>query len=395
MGKMQFKEAKAGIDNYLLNPKKANDAEALYYKGRIYNSLSREEETSKNDAFIYKSTAFESFKKYQLIDKKDVYMLLENHTSYLDLYYGFYDLGAKQFNSKNFEGAEMAFKKAIEVKDFILSKKYEYNQTTLYATDTSLILNIAAAAIQAKKEDEAVAYYKMLTDVNIAGADFKEIYLYMVDYYSKKDNSTELKNILTKAKKLYPGDDTWFDTEIKIVSKSGNKEMIFSKYDELLAENPTSFLLSYNYAVEIYNSLYGKEATHPGDIALSDKLTQTIKLAIKNESTTEITATMLMTNHLYNMGFDILNRVSMNKSVKPEDVKKKSELKSIASKSFDDCILYGETVLKHFESITQKTAIQKANYKIVLGYLSEIYTQKKMPAKAAEYDKKSAATDKM
>ena len=57
--------------------------------------------------------------------------------------------------------------------------------------------------------------------------------------------------------------------------------------------------------------------------------------------------------------------------------------------------MYAENVIAFYESIEQKTSLQKANYKIVLGYLSDIYTQKKLPVKATEYDKKNAAVDKM
>lgn len=394
-GKMKFQDAKTAIDNYLQNPKKSADAEAYYYKGRIYNSLSRESATSKDESFSLKLIAFDAFKKNQALDKKDFYLLLENHTSFLDLYYGFYDIGAKQFNSKNYEMAELAFKKAIEVKDYILNKKYEYNETVLYPIDTALILNIAASAIQAKKEDEAVAYYKILTDANINGADNKEVYLYLLDYYTRKDNEEELKNILTKAKRLYPNDESWIDAEIKSVSKSGDKSKLFSKYEELIAEYPKSFLLPYNYSVEMYNSLYGKDAINAGDNQLSIKLSDIIKIAINNEEKSEITATMLMTNHLFNMAFDLLNRASQIKSTNPEELKRKSGLKATANKSLDDCILYAENVIAFYESIEQKTSLQKANYKIVLGYLSDIYTQKKLPVKATEYDKKNAAVDKM
>ena len=49
INKNQFKEAKAGIDKYLSNTKNANDATAWYYKGRIYNSLSREKSTPETE----------------------------------------------------------------------------------------------------------------------------------------------------------------------------------------------------------------------------------------------------------------------------------------------------------------------------------------------------------
>ena len=85
----------------------------------------------------------------------------------------------------------------------------------------------------------------------------------------------------------------------------------------------------------------------------------------------------------------------MIKSTKPDDVKRKSELKAAANKSMDECIIYAVNVERFFEAIPNKTPIQKANYKIALGYLSDIYSLKKNPVKAAEYEKKNAAADKL
>ena len=404
MGKMEYREAKAGIDKYLSNPKKANDAEAYYYKGRIYNSLSHDSTVAQAEQYTLKGEAFEAFKKNQQLDAKDVYLMLENHTSYLDLYYGYYDLGARSYNTKNFQGAIDAFKKAIEVENFILDKKYEYQQTSLNRLDTTLVLNIAVSASQAALLDTSktlyfnqltIDYYKILINASVGGVDFKEVYQQVVDYYVKNDDQKSLDEILAKAKKMYPNDEYWMDAEIRISSKSGDKNVLYAKYEKLIAENPSSFVLPYNYAVEMYNSLYGKDASKAGDVATGEKLTATIKKAIANEDKAEITATMLMCNHLYNMSADLVNNSNMIKGTKPEDVKKRNDMKAVANKSMDECILFSEMALKYYEAIPSKTPVQKANYKIVLGYLSDIYGLKKNPAKAAEYEKKNAAADKL
>lgn len=396
IGKNQYAEARESIDRYLFNPKKLNDAEGWYRKGTIYNSLSKENDTPLDSMFSLKSVSYDAFRKYQTVDSKDLFMMLENFTSYIDLYYGFYDVGVKQFNAKHFSEAMDAFKKAIEVKDYILSKKYEYNQVKLYKLDTALVMNLAASAIQAKKENEAVLYYKQITDASIYGADYKDIYEYLLDYYMRKEDENSMNAILNKVKQHYPENlESWLDLELKAASRKGDKSVLFAKYDQLIAENPTGFILPYNYSAEMYNSLYGKDATNSGDIAMSNKLTETIKKAINNEPNEEKTATTLMTNHLYNMSADLINTSNTIKGTKPEDIKKKSDLKLLANKTMDDCIVYCDQMVKYYEAIPAKTAIQKANYKIVLGYLSDMYNLKKNPVKAAEYDKKNAAADKM
>ena len=395
MGASKFREAKAAIDKYLQDPKKANDAQGWYYKGRIYNALSRDSSISQQELYTLKNDAFQAFQKNQALDQKDVYLKLETHLSYLDLYYGFYDLGAKEFNIKKYDAALDAFKKANDVKDYILSKKYSYDQANLYVLDTSLILNIAAAAINAKKEDEAVSYYKKLTDANVAGKDFRDVYEYLADYYSKKDDQASLKAILDKAKKLYPESELWTEIEIRSVAKSGDKQALFAKYEELVAQNPGNFTLSYNYAIEMYNSLYGKEAKSVDNMAEKNKLTDVIKKSIDNEKQGDIMATVLMANHQYNMSADLLNASNAIKSTKPDDVKKKKDLKALADKSMDECIIYADKAARFYEGLATRTGGQKANYKIVLGYLIDIYGLKNNKAKAAEYEKKNAAADKL
>lgn len=393
INKNQFKEAKAGIDKYLSNAKNANDATAWYYKGRIYNSLSREKATPETEVYGLKNEAFEALKKNQQLDPKDVSLTLEDHASYLDLYAGLYDFGASLFNSKNFEGAYMAFKKALEVKDYTLNKKYTFSQLTLYPLDTTLVLNTAVAASQAKKTDEAIAYYRQLTDANVGGKDYENIYEYLVDHYSKKGDKTNMQALLAKAKKMYPENPFWTSIELKEIADSKDTAALYAKYDEMLAKNPGNFELAYNYAAEMYNSLIKKDPKDPAAVALSDRLTGVLKIAMDADK--GIDATVLMANHLFNISADLLADANLVKGNKPDDVKKKADLKGKANAKMDETIVYAEKALKYFEALPTMKPVQKANYKIMLDHLSEIYGAKNNPKKVAEYEAKNKAVDKL
>ena len=95
MAKSQFKESKVAIDKYMSTPKNAENSDAWYLKGRIYNSLSYDNTTPESDVYNLRNEAFAAFQKYQQLDPKDLWMKLENFESYLNLYGGLYDLGAK------------------------------------------------------------------------------------------------------------------------------------------------------------------------------------------------------------------------------------------------------------------------------------------------------------
>lgn len=394
MGKNKIKEARAAIDKYLSDAKNSSKADGWYYKGRIYNALSYEAGVPESDLYNLRNDAFAAFQKYQQLDPKDLRLKLENYDSYLNLYGGFYDLGAKLYNSKNYSGAFDAFKKSGEVKDYILSKKYEFQQMKLYPLDTSLVLNTATSAIQAKRTDDAVTYYRKLTDANVGDKDYEEVYEFLVDYYSKKDDAASMSQLLEKAKKFYPKNEFWTDVEIRQVSEKGDVAQTHAKYEELIAKNPTNFRLQYNYAVELYNELYGKDAKIPiENMAPREKLTSVLKSAIAMEKENE--ATTLMNNHLFNMAADLLAASNAIKGNKPDDVKKKADLKAQSNKVMDECITYAESSLAYYESLPTMKPVQKANYKIVLGYLSDIYSIKNNAKKAAEYEAKNKAADKL
>lgn len=394
LNKGSFREAKAAIDKYLLEPKNANKSEAWYYKGRIYNGLAADAGIADNEQYGLRVDAFQAFQKYQQLDPKDVWLKLEDFGSYLNLYGGLYDLGAKQYNAKNFEGALASFKKANDVKDYIVQKKYEFSQIKLYPLDTSLVLNAATSAIQAKKTDEAVSLYRKLTDANVSGKDYEEVYEFLVDHYSKTKDEANLAAMLTKARQLYPANDFWNDVEIRAVHDKGDRQALYAKYEEVIARNPGNFRIVYNYGVELYNELYGRDAKPSLDnLAPREKLTGVLKNVIALEKDNE--GTMLMANHLFNMAADLLNAANAIKSTKPEDVKKKTELKAASNKAMDDCIVYADNAVKYYEGLGEMKPAQKANYKIVLGYLGDIYSIRNNTKKAAEYEAKNKAADKL
>ncbi len=385
MAKKDFAAAKAAIDKYLSDEKNAAKPEAWYYKGRVYNSYSYEKSTPESELLGLKTAAFEAFKKNQVMDSKDVRMKIENYGSYLDLYYGFYDLGATLFNGRKYDDAFGAFKKALEVGEYILGKNYTYPQATINKLDTALVLNTAISATQAKKDDESIVYYRKLTDANVSGEGYKEVYEYLVEYYNKKGNKEELDQMLAKAKKFYPTNNYWNQVELDNIAAKGDKEVLLAKYEEMIGADPENFALNYNYAVELYNKNYGSDDKKTDETS-REKLTAVLKKTIAIDK--GIDATVLMANHTYNMASDAVSAASMVKGTKPEDVKKKAELKAISNRKMDDCIIYSDQVVKFYEAMPDLKAKQAANLKIVLGYLTDIYNLKGDAKKSAEYEKK-------
>jgi hypothetical protein len=387
MDKAQFAAAKTAIDKYLGDAKNASNSDAWYYKGRIYNSLSRDAATAKADAYSLKESAFDAFKKHQDLDKKDMRMKLESYNSYLDLYLGLYDLGAILFNEKDFKGAYNSFSKAQDVENFILSKNYTYNEIKLNKLDTSLVMNTAAAALQATDSTNAVLHYKKIVDANLTAKEYEAVYEFLASYYRAKKDNANMQAIIAKGKAAYPQSNYWNELEILNASESGDKTAMFAKYEEVYKKDPTNFANTYNYAVELFNSLYAKEVKVI-DETTANKLTEVLKAAIASDKGNDANA--LMTSHLFNYAADYSTRAALikeGKLAKPADLKNKKDLTTKANLKMDEVIPYAEKSLAFFKGLEKPTARQKVTQQQTAGFLADIYRVKLNPKKSAEYDK--------
>jgi hypothetical protein len=189
----------------------------------------------------------------------------------------------------------------------------------------------------------------------------------------------------------YPDNDYWSELEIRDIAKKGDQAALYAKYEELIAKSPSNFVLSYNYGIELYNNLYGKDAKPVNPEATKAKLTGVLLKAIANDK--GIDASMLMSNHLFNAASDQSIAASMVKGTKPEDIKKRNALLAESNKLLNDLIPHAENTIKYFDAQPSLKPTQKANLKIVLGYMSDAYNAKKDAKKAAEYDKKRLAVN--
>jgi len=189
--------------------------------------------------------------------------------------------------------------------------------------------------------------------------------------------------MLSRAKVAYPQNNFWNEVEMQKLTQSGDKKGMFAKYEDIYVKDPQNYMNSYNYAIEMYNSIYKDDkGVDPG---AKDKLTAILKTTIPNDK--GIDATSLMTNHLFNYAADYSTSAALLKGPKPEDLKKKKELNALALAKMDETIPYAEGVLKFYSAMPTLTTKQKVNYQMAAGFLSDIYTAKGNKVKTAEYDK--------
>ncbi len=115
--KQDWAAAKKAVDGVLANEKLASKPEAWYYKGLVYNECSKKEDLLATCPDC-KMEAFNAFKKYQAMDPKNVYMVLEQNVRLFDLYNGYFDLASKAYEAKDYASAYTNFSNASMVEDY-------------------------------------------------------------------------------------------------------------------------------------------------------------------------------------------------------------------------------------------------------------------------------------
>jgi hypothetical protein len=390
LGKGDLDKAKASVDAFITKEKNISKPDAWWYKGVIYNEIAKSEKY-KSLAPDGRMEAFNAFKKYYELDPKAIRATLEQHVRLFDIYNGYFDMGVAGFSASKFDEAFTNFKNALMVEEYISGKGYEYNGFKFPAFDTTLNQNIALSAYRAKKDDEAVVYYKKIADQRIAGKDNIDVYQLLVEYYAKKNDKVNKDKYLALGRELFPADDRWYQIELDEVDPK-DKKAVFAKYEELLPKYPDKFLMSYNYAVELFNYTYAGD-TKPADYKETQKKIETVlKSAIAaNKSYPE--ANVLMARHFYNVLYDYQDDMQAVKGTAAADQKKKADLKAKMMESADQLIVYAQAALDLYAAKGTMKASERGNYKVVAGYLATAYDVKGDKAKADEYRKKSEANN--
>ena len=296
----RWKEADVAVKAFMTNPKTSAKPEGWYYKGVVDFSLSNDSVSSVPQKIALKTSSFDAYKKYQMMDEKAPNLVEEKYRPYLLLYAGFYDLGAATFNQKDFSNSYKAFSKALETEEYILSKGYSYEEIKFAAFDTALILNTAVAASQAKDTVNSMRLYSKFLDNSIGGEESMPVYEIVIDHFINIKDAEKADKYIKIAERVFPKNlDLWNEYQVKLIGKE-NKEALYAQYDKLLAKDPNNFNVAYNYAVDLYNSLYAAGETRPADPnATKTKLKSLLTAAIVSDK--GIDATMLMTNHLFNI----------------------------------------------------------------------------------------------
>ncbi|MGL6267802.1 MAG: tetratricopeptide repeat protein, partial [Chitinophagaceae bacterium] len=256
-------EAKTMIDQMVANPKNAKNAEVWYVKGKIYSAIAMSP-TDRDANPEARMNALEAFKKSQELDK-NVFLLYASTDNYLpifNLYTSGFEAGANLYNAEKYDEALTTFKNTGTVGEYIFSQGWG-----LYKLDTTITYYSALSAMNAKKEDEAVMYFKKLADANVGGSpENATSYRFLAKYYYDKKDEANMMKYINAGMALYPNDDYMPLLELDQIREKGDTKVLFAKYDEILAKNPNNFNVVIDYATELFAETHVTDAAkRPAD----------------------------------------------------------------------------------------------------------------------------------
>lgn len=384
--------AKTMIDQMLANPKNQKNAEAWYLKGKTYSAMAVDPalRAANPDA---RMTAFDAFKKAIEIDKNSttLYLTVDNYLPVFNLYTSGFEEGANYYNTEKYDDALATFKNTGAVGSYIFDQGWG-----LYKLDTTITYYSALSAMNAKKEDEAVMYFKKLADANVGGTpENATSYRYLAKYYYDKKDEENMMKYINAGMALYPKDDYMPLLELDYVREKGNTDALFAKYDEVLAKNPNNFNVTIDYATELFAATHVTEASkRPADYEKRcEKIEALYKKAIELQPES-FESKLSLGKHYYNLMLIKEEDASKIKGPKPEDLKKKADMTAEIVATADKAIPYLEEVFKHYDTLGKLKVSEKSNFKSSCSLLSYCYGKKKDNAKVTFYEKKYDEADK-
>jgi len=390
LGKSNDK-AKEAIDKITADPANAKNADAWYAKAQIYNALATDDKykTSLPDAY---DQAFDAFKKAYDADPNNKRMMLDLYKTGFVAYEGVANRAAGAYQANNMNAAFEGYKKTIEDGDYLKSKNLSYSGYKVPQLDTGMVFMAGYSAMKLEKTDDALKYFAQIADAKIGKeADYVIPYQFLSYQYKTRKDEANFKKYAELGREVYPKDPYFVTIKIDWARENNNYPELFNGYEELIALQPDSLNNSLSYASEMFDYLFIKNPDKkPADYdATAAKIeTQINKTLAKDYE--PLSSNLIIGQLYYNQGLDQATEADRLKGTKPEDTKKKTDLKAKSAAKYNQSIPHIEKVTSLLEQkgVTTLNGKEKSTLRNMYIMLGDMYNGTGNKAKAAEYDKK-------
>ncbi len=372
-----YGSAKTEIDALL--EKNPNDAEALYLKSKVYAGIADSAALHSLVNGDARADAFQAFQKAMADSgnmKVKLAVMKDNFKPVFDMYTGYYQAAVENFNQAATTGDKKYFKDAMN--NFIKSDEVgQYISANEWArigkVDTTLVLNIGKAAINAKDDETAVKYFKKLADAKIAGPvgsndeGFKLPYEWLELHYKEAGNEAEMMKYAKLGNEVFPKEPYFNLVLMDYYREKNEKPKVLAVYKDLIAEHPDSIKYHFSYANEIFGYLYNSDE----GTVINDKENWKNTLKTELDKAMALNPNDVNTNWLYSQYFYNKGIESRDSALKVKDPAAKTSLNTEAKDNWNKAIPFASKAIGELDASGKKA--DRSRYKSIVNLMQNIY----------------------
>ncbi|MFT3903802.1 MAG: hypothetical protein QM727_11560 [Niabella sp.] len=389
----QLKQAKELLDKKG-DEKFYSKPEGILIKSYVYSLLALDSAAAA-DAPKNMATALDAFNQFK--EKDPSMKLLEDNTyrnTPYNIYAAYFNTGVKDINDKSYDQAYDKFKKVVDLSDLLISKKIQLPGPV----DTNAVYYAGILAETVKQMDEAVKYNTRLADLKVTGANYETVYQGLVRYYATKNDQANFDKYKALGAQLYPQSEFFKYTMLDFaIGTSENFDEKIKNLETILAASPDDYKANLALGEAIFDTLDShKEGAVPP--ANYDELEVKMLAALKKAASVspdEVQPLLLMGDHFTTksekIGDDMRAAESdlIKKGAKATaaDKQKFADVKKKYDEAYDLAKDNFEKVADMFAKKGTLDAMQKRQYRIIVGNLAQYYSYKREGAKGAELNK--------
>ena len=252
----QYPMAKQSLDGLANKPKANTKPEYFLAKATVLSHLMK---TSKPpESTKMRDESVEAYRKYLELDPGNTGNLLGDNAyrdAPINYYVSYYQESIDLFNKEDFPNSSTGFKNMVDWSDFLIK-----NKMLNYTVDTAAVYLAGASHQNAKKYEEAAAYYSRLADAGVGGPDYLNVYKFLMSHNFERGNIDAFQKYRQIGKKLYPKEEFFDYDEMEFILGMEDEAEKMKRLEAKMAKDPNDFKLTQLYGNMLFDKLNQKDA---------------------------------------------------------------------------------------------------------------------------------------
>lgn len=391
----QVAKAKDLFDKNSANDKFYSKPEGYLLKASLFSNLSLDSARAAQ-ADQNRDEAYSAFLKYKEADPT-MKLISPDDALYrnvpFNLYAAYFNSGVTDINNKKYPEAYDKFVRTVELSDLLIERKI-----ATFTFDTNAVYYAGILAETVQKPEEALKYNLRMAEQRVGGANYGSVYEALVRYYAMKQDQANFDKYRALGKELYPNNE-FFNYNLLDFAVGGTSDFNqkITNLEKMISSNPNDYKAQLALAEAIFDTLNSRKegAVLPANFdELESKMLGALNKA-KELSPNELQPLLLLGDHYITKAERIGDEMRpietelIKKGAKATaaDKQKLADIKAKYDATYDMAKDNFQIIATKFAAMGNLDAVQKRQYRIIVGNLAQYYSYKRESAKGAELNK--------